>query len=271
MNKLTVVAVVIAVLLTGKCAMADLCPVVNGDFEDDGWIEDIVFEEPNGWDVNLPADKFGGKVYQEWIVGDFSLMLYSLRYADFDANDIALVSQQDVNLWGIGGIIFDLKLETYPSIRKWDPNECTAVMMIDEDVVWESSNASSDVRGEYIDQVCVVEDKYRDEGLHRLALGLRVNVAERLSTAYITQWDNIGCGVICGGGDYLAADFDRNCYVDANDLSLLADVWLGEVEPDDIRNLFIEDGPGGMIDFFDFVIFAEQWLLSSYPDEQPLP
>ena len=56
-------------------------------------------------------------------------------------------------------------------------------------------------------------------------------------------------------------DFNRDCFVDINDLELMAEVWLaGDVEPDDKRNLFDDDDiVGGFINLFDFSILADKW------------
>jgi hypothetical protein len=58
------------------------------------------------------------------------------------------------------------------------------------------------------------------------------------------------------------------------DLILTADVWLNEVDPNDTINLFKDDDLAdfGIINFYDFAIFADYWLDSSYQqEEQVLP
>lgn len=260
MKTTTVIGVTMVVLLAGNLAQADICRIVNGGFEiDKRPIDPIEPGEPNGWDVDVPAGKFSGYVKTEWVTdgGMFNLTLYSQDYATFEAGDIATVFQQ-MYLTDVNEITFDLKLETYYG-TPWDPNKCTAVLLIDEDVVWESNSVGSDVRDDYYDQTYAVEDKYRDESLHKFSLGLRVNVGETLTDYYKTQWDSVTCSVYCEGGGLLAGDFNRDCYVDINDLKLVSDVWLGEVEPDDRRNLFKGDDFEGVINFIDFAVFANNW------------
>jgi hypothetical protein len=59
----------------------------------------------------------------------------------------------------------------------------------------------------------------------------------------------------------LPADFDHNCYVDANDLKLIAELWLETIEPNDKCNLFSGDNSAGsgFINFPDFANFADRW------------
>ena len=139
--------------------------------------------------------------------------------------------------------------------------EATVVLLIDDEVVWESNSVGSDVRGEYFNQIYTVEDKYRDEVLHKLSLGIRVDVDQMIFRRYFTHWDSIECTLFCDGGGFLAGDFNRDCYVDVNDLKLAADVWLDEVDQFDRRNLSKgDDLPGyGTMDFFDFAVYAQSW------------
>jgi len=261
MKKVAVIGVTMVVLLAGNLVQAGVCEIVNGSFEDDDSINDITVQEPNGWDVSVPANKFQGYVsYKHWQTdGNYSLTLHSEWFNTFDVNDMAMVSQ-DVYLADVNQITFDVKLETYSHIE-WDPSKCTAVLLIDDDVVWESSSEGADVRGEYVGQTYTVEDKYKDEGPHKLSLGLRVNVAEMLWERYVTHWDLVECTLYCEGGGFLAGDFNHDCYVDMSDLKLVADVWLNEIEPDGIYNLFRGDDLTGYgtINFSDFAIYAEDW------------
>ena len=262
MRKNTLVTgVAMLLLLNINLVKADICQVVNGSFEVDGWITDITVKEPNGWDVTLPVGKFGGYVKKEWVTdANFNLTLFSQRWVTFDVNNRAVVSQQ-VNLMGVDEVTFDLKLDTYPNIYPWGPDKCTAVMLIDGNAVWESNSVGSDVRGKYFDQSYTVEEKYKEGQPHLLSFGLRVNVSEKLSPSYITHWDSIECTVLCGGNPLLTGDFNRDCYVDANDLEQLALIWLSDVGPDDKCNLFHGDdfAGSGFISFLDFAGFAEKW------------
>jgi len=257
-------------LFAADSAQAGVCEIVNGSFEDDGTIDDIVAQEPNGWDVNVPSGKFTGKTETSWSTdGRFSLSLSSQWFTAFDANDAAILSQ-DVFLDDVNEITFDLKLETYMGL--WDPNNATAVMLIDDEVVWEPNSASSDIRGVYAGQSYTVEDKYRDENPHKLSFGLRINVdtADGFFEFYRVWWDSVNCVIYCGGGGLLAGDFNRDCFVDANDLKQVTDVWLLEVESDDKHNLFRDDDLAGYgtINFFDLAILADNWLLRSFQEQQ---
>ena len=130
-------------------------------------------------------------------------------------------------------------------------------------VVWEPNGLGADVRGEYRNQVYAVDDKYRDGQPHTLALGLRVNTDIRLwvKSLYQSEWDIVGCTLYCNGGGLLAGDFDRDCFVDVNDLKLAADAWLGEVAPYDRRNPFRGDNLAGSatVNFYDFAVYAGGW------------
>jgi hypothetical protein len=271
MRNLLINVTIIAVLLTAGLAQAGVCEIVNRSFEDDGLINDVTQQEPNGWDVNVPSDKFTISTNTSWSTdGRFSLFVSSQWYRPFTAGDEASVSQQ-INLTDIIEIKFDLKLDTYSGI--WDPNLIIAIVLIDDDVVWEPNSASPDIRGEYIGQSYAVEDKYRDDELHTLSFGLRVNVnAESgFPEFYRVWWDSIDC---CNSESLLVGDLNRDCYVDVEDLILTADVWLNEVDPNDEINMFKEDDWAGygIINFYDFAIFADYWLDSSYQqEEQVLP
>jgi len=258
MKEVIVIVVTLAVLLAVSSVRAGVCEIKNGSFEDDGYMSDITVQEPNAWDANIPAAKFGGYVYTDaYTDGIYNLTLYS-RWTTFAGGDMATVSQQ-VSLTDVHEIIFDLKLDTDWS--KWDPNICTAVLLIDDDVVWESKSVGSDVRGQYLDQTYRVEDKYRTLGPHRLSLGIRMNLDQMVLQSYITQWDSLECTLHCGGGGLLTGDFNRDCYVDMSDLKLVADAWLDDVDPYYRCNLYRGDDLAGYgtISFGDFAIYAVGW------------
>lgn len=260
MKKVTVIGVTMVVLLGANMVQADVCRIVNGSFEDDGPMDDITKEDPNGWQVSVPAGKFGGYIRADWFTeGRFSATVFSQDYVDFDEGDMATISQQ-MYLADVNQISFDLKLDTFYA-SEWDPNTCSAVLLIDYEVVWESNSVGSDVRGEYLNQIYTVGNKYRDDNPHTFSLGIRVNVTEKLKDFYKTQWDSIECTYYCGGGGVLAGDVDRNCYVDMADLKLMADVWLDEVDPYYGCNLYRgDDVPGyGTISFGDFATYAAGW------------
>ena len=271
MKNLIAIGATILMLFAVGWAQAGVCEIVNGSFEDDGTIDDIVAQEPNGWDVNVPSGQFTGKTEASWSTdGRFSLFLSSRWFTAFVAGDAAIVSQ-DVFLDDVNEITFDLKLNTYTGLG-WDPSKATAVVMIDDEIVWEPNSASSDIRGVYAGQSYAVQDKYRDEKPHKLSFGLRVNVNTENGFVefYRVWWDSIECVIYCGGGGLLAGDFNRDCVVDANDLDQASDVWLLEVESDDKHNLFRDDDLAGYgtINFFDLAILADNWLHSSYKEQQ---
>jgi len=271
MRNLIAIGATMLILFAADSAQAGVCEIVNGSFEDDGTIDDIVAQEPNGWDVNVPSGKFTGKTETSWSTdGRFSLSLSSQWFTAFDANDAGTVSQ-DVFLDDVNEITFDLKLNTWSGLG-WDPNIAIVVVLIDDEVVWEPNSASSDIRGVYASQSYTVEDKYRDENPHKLSFVLRINVdtADGFFEFYRVWWDSIDCVIYCGGGGLLAGDFNRDCFVDANDLQQVTDVWLLEVDSDDKHNLFQDDDLDGFgtINFFDLAIFADNWLLRSFQEEQ---
>ena len=271
MRNLIAIGVTMLMLFAANWAQADVCEIINGSFEYDGPIDDIIAQEPNGWDVNMPSDQFTGKTGASWSTdGNFSLFLSSKWFRAFAAGEAAIISQ-DVFLDDVNEITFDLKLETYTGFG-WDPNNATAVVMIDDEIVWEPNSASSDIRGEYTGQSYAVEEKYRDENPHKLSFGLRINIDTEggFSDFYRVWWDSIDCAIYCDGGGLLAGDFNRDCFVDMKDLALAADVWLLEVDSDDKHNLFRDDDLDGLgtINYLDLAILFDNWLLRSYQEQQ---
>jgi len=252
------VGITMVVLLAANLVQAEGCEIVNGSFEDDGIIADITAGEPNGWDVNVPAGKFVGYVRRDWPTeGGFNLTLYAESFASFNPNDMVIVLQ-DVNLTDANEVIFDIRMKLLSGMA-WDPEKASAIVLIDDEVVWDSNELSS---GEYLNQVYAVENKYRDGMPHTLSFGMRVNASGYLWQRYITDWDYIECTEFCGGGGLLAGDFNRDCFVDTNDLKLMADVWLDEPAVYDRGNLFHGDdveGDGGIVSFGDFAVLAGNW------------
>ena len=271
MRNLIAIWAIILMMFAAGWTNANTCEIVNGSFEDDGRIDDITAQEPNGWDPNIPLGKFTGSTDASWSTdGNFSLFLSSLWYKAFDVNDAAIVSQ-DVFLDDVNEITFDLKMDTYAGLA-WDPNIATAIVMIDDEIVWEPNSVSSDIRGEYIGQSYAIQDKFRDGNPHRLSIGLRININTQsgFSEFYRVRWDSIDSVIYCDGGGLLAGDFNRDCLVDSNDLQQVADRWLLEVESGDKLNLFrVDDLEGiGIINFYDLAILANNWLLSSFIEQQ---
>jgi len=270
MRNLIAVGAIMLMLSAAGLANAEVCEIVNGSFEDDGTINDIMAQEPNGWEPNVPSGTFTASIDTAWsTAGRFSLVIYSQWFTAFDAND-AMVSQ-DIFLDDVNEITFDLNLGTYTGLA-WDPNIATAVVMIDNQIVWEPNSASADIKGEYIGQSYAVEEKFRDGNPHKLSVGLRINIdtEDGFFEFYLVRWDSIECVIYCGGGGLLAGDFNRDCIVDVNDLQQVTDVWLLEVDSDDKHNLFRDDDLAGYgtINFFDLAIFADNWLLRSFQEPQ---
>ncbi|MHC4664754.1 MAG: hypothetical protein ACYS9T_02200 [Planctomycetota bacterium] len=262
MNRITLIAVLMGVAALGSAAKGSDCVLVNGSFEDDEWISDINKTAPNGWDVNIPdTDKFAGEVDDHWATDpNFSLWVYSLGYATFDANDMATVSQE-VYLTDVNEIVFDVNLYIYPPTA-WDSSKITPVLLIDDEVVWDMTG--SDIRGEYFDVTYVVDEIYQDANPHKFSLGLKVNVSETLEDFYETYWDYIEFNCYCDGYGLISGDIDRDCYVDANDLILLTDEWLSETGEKSKYNLYRVDDPNGIVNFPDYSILSGNWLNSSY-------
>lgn len=265
MKRLRIIEAFVVLLFFGNSIQADVGQIVNGSFEDNNDISDITVQEPNGWDVNIPdTDKFTGYVSTDWPTdGSYNLTLYSQWDQQFEANDLATVSQQ-VDLADVNKIWFDLRLDTY--LFGWDPNIATALLLIDGNAVWESNNVGSDVQGEYPDQAYKVDPNYAEGNPHTLSLGLRVNVGGTLNEFYMTDWDYVEFEFYCGGNGFLAADFSRDCSVDERDLRMLADMWQKIISAENKYNLYPDDDldPLGVIDFRDFAVFANSWLTSSY-------
>ena len=103
------------ILMVANIVQADVCGFINGGFEDDGEIDPLTeVNEPNGWDVNMPADKFGGYVKSVFVTdgGEYNPTLYS-KYGPgvtFYVDDMTTVSQ-DVNLTDANEIFFDFPIE----------------------------------------------------------------------------------------------------------------------------------------------------------------
>jgi len=267
MKSVMAIGVIMVVLSAANLARSKECGIVNPSFEvDHGGIENIAIVEPNGWSVDMSGGKFFGYIdtYTRtgWATdGSYSLEMYSNK-AQFLAGEMATVAQE-IDLSDTAAILFDVKLDTASAVVPWDPNVCRAVILIDGDVVWES-NSVGKIKGEYLDQVYVVEHKYRTTEPHTLAFGMRINqnIPFYLGKLYITQWDMFECS-LCPGLGVIEGDIDGDCCVDANDLKLLADLWLSDgVDPNDPANL---SGVGddltsyATIDFRDFANYAAAW------------
>lgn len=268
MNRLTIIFAAALLFSACICAQGAECGIVNGSFEEDGVINKIALQDPNGWVVGPLAGKFAGLVYTNWATdGLYNLTLYSDWFKTFATGETATVSQE-VDLTDVNEVTFDVELSTYSGAR-WDPAICVPVLLVDGEVVWTVDTGLTDIRGEYRGQSYIVEDRFRDQQPHSLSLGLMMKVDGTLYEQYFTDWDNFECTIFCNGGGLLSGDINRDCYVDVLDLKALADVWLAPVEPQDKRNLSHVDDQQGFatIDFFDFAVYGDQWI-ADYIDLQ---
>ena len=237
--------------------------VMNGSFENDGEINPITAEDvPQYWcDVNIPTDKFGGKVDTIWSTHHYGdgdgncLTLYSIYNVKCNEGDMAMVSQQvylaDVNL------IFDLKLSS--SKGQWDPSKRSAVILIDDYKVWDSNSLGSSIGDATYLNVEVPLD-INDTNLRKLSLAIRSNVTEAESPReeYRTRWDFVKFDAHCGGFGYLWEDLNQDCNVNMLDLEMLAGQWLAE-DPNEEYDLYQDD----IVDFHDFAFFAEYWMCNT--------
>ncbi|MDH4239400.1 MAG: hypothetical protein OEW48_07540 [Phycisphaerae bacterium] len=256
MKKTTVIVAVMIMVLAGNITQAGVSLIMNGSFESDGIINDITAQAPRRWcDVNIPSGKFGGWISSDWNTkGNYSLSLYS-GYGTFTAGDIATVSQQ-VYLMDVNQIIFDLKLGTVAGYL-WNPVQRSALLLIDGNVVWDSSDWVPDASGEYRNRMVDVNEIYKDESPHTLSLAMRVNVpGTEYFFQYLSRWDFVKFDAYCGGFGYLPEDLNRDCYVDELDLKVLTEQWLAE-ELNQEYDLFGNDED--VINFPDFAAFASYW------------
>lgn len=264
MKRTVVIASAAFVLLVGQWAFGGVSLVMNGSFENNDWVSDITSEAPQYWcDVNMPANKFGGFVSTDWQShNSYSLGIYAEQGVLMVASDEGYVSQR-VYLADVNEIIFDLQLTSSdPSYDPWDPEKRSALVRIDDIVVWDSNDFAPNIYGEYLDQRVYIGDVngIHDANLHTLSLVLRAISGSTDSTQY-AQWDFVKFDTHCGGFGYLPEDFDKDCFVDINDLAALTDQWLDE-QPDYLFDLF-EDA-GETINFSDYAVFADSWLFNSF-------
>lgn len=252
LKKAVVIMVVMVMVLFANYVQAGVSLVKNGSFENDGLINDIIEESPHHWcDVNIPSDKFGGYVYIDWSThGSYSLTLYSQIFEPLTAGDTAKVSQQ-VYLENVNQIIFDVKLGTTIG-SGWDPAKRSALVLVDGIIVWDSNDLGD---GQYTVEVNNID--INDTNLHTLSLAMRINVSEtEWFYEYLAQWDFVKFDTHCGGFGYLSEDLNHNCYVDMNDLRMLAEQWLAR-EPDYQYDLFQDDKR--IVNFRDYSVLASSW------------
>lgn len=255
---------IIAVLIMVNLAQAGVSIVKNGSFEDDGAISDVISISPNYWcDVNVPS-KFGGKVSTDWstrIEGGYSLTVYTKATIKYNEGEMAMVSQPVYLTADANQIIFDLKLSS--SAGPWNAAARSAVILIDENVVWDSNDWLADSNDEYWNQVVDITgiSGVGDGNLHTLSLGIMSNVTESVIPSFIeyrARWDFVKFNAHCGGFGYLPEDLNYDCYVNFIDYAMLANFWLQNVaHPDDIYDLTADDN---FIDEYDVMLLAASWL-----------
>jgi len=262
MKKITVIGAVVIMLVLAHWTQAGVSLVRNGSFENDGQIPDITVEAPQYWcDVSIPSDKFGGKVSTTWKTkGNYSLFFY-VKNVDTYAGDMAMISQWDwlTDVLGdVNEIYFDIKLSD-PFGNEWDLEKRTALVLIDDTVVWDSNDLGPSVNGdgEYLDRW--IDVGIYDASPHKLTLAIKINEdIPKPGLPYWAQWDFVKFDTHCGGFGYLPEDLNHDCYVDMKDLKMLAEHWLVK-DPNYEYDLF-EDG---IVNFYDFAFFAEYWTTNS--------
>ncbi len=262
MKRITAFAALFFVCLFVNRAGATVSIVKNGSFEYDGPIADVTVEQPHYWcDVNIPPAKFGGYVSSFWSTHGwdegYSLTLFSQYNVILDAGDIASVSQEVFLEDSVREISFDLQLTS--SAGPWDGVKRVAVVMLDGNDIWDSNNIVPGPDGEYIGQQIDI-NSFADDAIHTLTLAIKSKVTETSKpyVEYQATWDFVKFDSYCGGLGYLPYDFDRDCYVDAYDMQILADEWLTDGALAGRYDLFADGA--GTVNFRDFTLFASHWL-----------
>jgi len=259
-------------LMAGTIQAADGA-IVNGSFEDNGYINDIAWMQPRGWSVSMPSGMFSkcaGSVSRDWRTDGMYSLTIRTEPSIGKARDMAVVSQ-DVVLSDVDRIVFDVKIAT--DFLPWDPTVCSAVVLIDGNVEWTSDGYGPEAAGEYLDQVCPIEARYRTSDAHTLSFGLRINNNVALMDSCYTYWDSIECvssTPSCSGGGFPLGDFNADCLVDGDDLMMLAAMWLLGVPSDNEYNLSRYDDmdSDGVVNFFDLAVFSDRWRDDSFRREK---
>lgn len=258
MERKLIFMVAMIMLLSPIKTWASVSEVKNGSFEDDNRIYNIITNEPNCWDVNCPVNDVAAAKFGGWVDnvgpptdGSWNLIVFNEPSAEFDPNDVndsMLRLSQEVCLFEANTINFDVMIETY-SGDPWDHNMCTAVLLIDDAIVWDSNNLPAE---SYLPQTVVIGAD--DRAPHILTLGLKAN-RQYIPDYYFAYWDAVQFD------GYLVGDFDRDGDVDARDFAMLANRWKREVQLYDKYNLYNGDdfGVRGIINFKDFSVFATGW------------
>jgi hypothetical protein len=256
-------------LLLDGFSMAGVSIVKNGSFENDGYIGHVIPQDTNTWpehwcDVSYDGFIFDAYVSSIWKThGSYSLTFYNVSDATFQAGDSATVAQSGF-FSNARQISFDIELTTeWPQDINWgDYNLFSAVLIVDNDIIWDSNEAGIFENGQYHIEV---NDLNISDGVHILAIGIRANTT--LSEPYyywnFARWDFIKFDTVCGGAGFLPADLTRDCVVDINDLKAFAEGWLDPNGPDLTGDT--------AVDFADFAILADSWMLDNRSPDQNDP
>jgi hypothetical protein len=257
--KRLVLVVIISLVLFENCLYASTSWIINRSFEYDGNIGSIGVQVPTGWEQVAIPSGFGAGVTSGWSSKqNYSLNIFSFS-GIFSVDDTATISQ-DVFLRDVNEIVFDLKLETGFPGDQFHPQKRSAIVKIDDDVVWTSDSlGSGDLRGEYLGLTIDLNDipDYKDANSHVLTLGLRSNVNESFPVIqYTVRWDFLRLDTHCESYGYLDSDFNHDSFVNFIDYGILANHWMEEVEDFSMIDL----DPNNVIDGNDLEIFLEDWL-----------
>lgn len=265
MKSCGLIAMVLMMVTSTNYLSAETSWLINGSYEYDGDIDNIEVEAPSAWeDINVPSN-FSGAVSSSWASDrSYSLSLWSDMIEVIDDNDIATVAQS-VYLTDVNEIIFDIRLVTNPLYESWSPAKRSAVIKIDDEIIWRSDDlGSGDLTGVYLNQTIDLTEKpeYKDGNLHSLVFALRSNEQDTYPLVeYYAKWDFIGFDNHCRGGiGFLITDFNQDCYVDEYDLSLFVNHWLWETEDPNKYDLVDSND----VNMPDYAVLANDWMKTSY-------
>jgi hypothetical protein len=238
--------------------------VFNGSFENDGSVDDTTAAAPRRWTgVNVPAGKFRWWVDTDWSSDrDHSLTMYTEIFEPLAGTDMASISQ-NVYIQNATELIFDVRLGTLQG-TPWNPAKRTARVMIDDNVVWDSTSLGADPTGRHLDVTVPLDPALTaDPNTHTLSLVLKSNVNEtEYFSEYLVQWDLVRFDRHCEGFGYLPEDLNLDCIVNMPDYAILADRWLAAAA--DWRS---DLSPDGFIDELDLEVLVAAWLECTGPGE----
>jgi hypothetical protein len=239
---------------------------MNGSFEKNGHsITNIAQEAPIFWcDVDIPSGKFKAKVTDVWSTHDVQDLGLSLEIrselSSIAKGDTATVSQRVYFEQDVNSISFDLWLTSLFG-PEWDHNERTVLVLIDEQIIWNSNDLPIH-NGEFLGTVIIDSDAFAgflDDDWHDLTIAMRSNVDDIIPLDYyVCRLDFIKFDKYCGGLGFLDGDLNQDCYVTLADLAVLGLSWMNE--PASLKDDLNEDG---IVDNNDLALFAEDWLYNT--------